>query len=148
MGEKAKRIDLGKNLEQRADKKVPKQKEPKDQKSMHSRPQGNDGPDVSGASIGKEQGEISDLAMSPTASREAEESRGRREKKKKREKREKKEKDGKKNKKRHKKDKKIGLDEEGSLDEGPAEEESPAVSDQDGDDLGKVGNEEDGDMSA
>merc|ERR1712217_235805 len=110
--EKAKRIDLGKNLEQRADKKVPKQKEPKDKKTVHSRPQGNDGPEVSGANIGKEQGESSDLAMSPTASREAEESRGRRDKKKKREKRDKKEKDGKKDKKRHKKGKKRGIDEE------------------------------------
>merc|ERR1712039_76709 len=52
--EKAKRIDLGKNLEQRADKKVPKQKKPKDKQTMHSRPQGNDGPEVSGANIGKE----------------------------------------------------------------------------------------------
>merc|ERR1712151_398463 len=53
--EKAKQIDLGKNLEQRVDKKVPKQKEPKDKKNVHGRPQGDDGPEVSGTNIGKEQ---------------------------------------------------------------------------------------------
>merc|ERR1712066_493475 len=39
--EKAKRIDLGKNLEQRVDKKVAKPKEPKDKRNMGSGPQAN-----------------------------------------------------------------------------------------------------------
>merc|ERR1712217_455211 len=57
--EKAKRIDLGKNLEQRADKKVPKQKEPKDKRNI---PQGNSGLQLGTAIGGQEQAEGSDLA--------------------------------------------------------------------------------------
>merc|ERR1712066_480610 len=74
--EKAKRIDLGKNLEQRVDKKVAKPKEPKDKRNMGSGPQANPGLQVSGASGGQEQVENSDLAMPYVASQEGDELKG------------------------------------------------------------------------
>jgi len=141
--EKAKRIDLGKNLEQRADKKAPKQKDAKEKKPASGRPQADDGFEASGAVIGQhEQGESVDAAISSAAVVDEEEPSGKREKKKKRDKRGKKDKEGKKDKKRHKKSRKRGLDEEESADEGVVEEGSPEGSDKDGDGFDKVADED------
>merc|ERR1712050_202191 len=68
--DKAKRIDLGKNLEQRLDKKAPKQREAKDKKNMASRPQAGDGLQVSNAITSQEHAESSDLPMPHVASQE------------------------------------------------------------------------------
>lgn len=105
--EKAKQIDLGKNLELRADtKKAPKPKEPREKKTARGKPQTDAG--VSSHAPA----ENVDAAQSP-ASEQDEEKGGRRGRHKKKEKKGKKEKDGKRGHKRSKKEKKRTRDEDG-----------------------------------
>jgi len=125
--DKAKKIDLGKNLEQRADKKIPKQKEAKDKATTRSRPNASEGVDISNAVSDQGQEESLDLAVSSAAPSE----RGKMDKKGKRDRSLKKDKKGKKDKKKHKKHRKRELDEEEPGEEGEclAEDESPGMSD-------------------
>merc|ERR1712039_899914 len=124
--EKARRIDLGKNLEQRVDKKIPKPKEPKDKTTTRGKPQAGDDLDVSVAVGDQGQGADLDFAMSGAAPHEqGEKDSGVLDKKRRNDKR------GKKDKKKHKKGKKRECDEEESIEEGGqlAEDESPGLSD-------------------
>merc|ERR1712190_267060 len=97
--EKAKQIDLGKNLEQRADKKAPKPKEPREKKPSRGKVQADSGVQS------HVPGEGLESAHSP-ASEQDDEKRGSRGKHKKK-------KDTKKDRKRQKKEKKREHDEDG-----------------------------------
>lgn len=120
--EKARTIDLGKNLEFRLNQKAPKPKEAKDKPQLlKALPAGGDEAEGGEAEGGEPSGR-----------------RGKKRGKK----------EGKKEKKRHKKEKKRGADDEESLEDLPEEplaEEpaSPAGSDKGGDEVGKAADEED-----